>query len=127
MLDWEGIFPSRQALLDKVGERLAWSVEPSIRQVAGGWTLAFSPGDLVESQLKLKGEYWDQWCASTCPALVIRGTESRAVEGATLERMANVRANTRLVSLKAGHVTHHDAPEEFLTTVKSFLAGLALA
>jgi esterase len=124
MLDWQGVYPTRQALLDKVGERLAWSVEPSIRQVPGGYTLAFSPKELVESLPQLNGEYWDQWCATTCPALILRGTESRAVDGAILERMASVRPNTRIVSLKAGHVVHHDAPALFLSTVASFLASL---
>jgi pimeloyl-ACP methyl ester carboxylesterase len=124
MLDWQGVYPTRQALLDKVGERLAWSVEPSLRQVAGGWTLAFSPKDLVESLPQLNGEYWDEWRASSCPALVLRGTESRAVDGATLEKMASVRANARIVSIAAGHVIHHDAPAQFLSAVQSFLAEL---
>src|SRR6185369_2827596 len=53
MLAWQGVYPTRQALLDRVGERLAWSVEPSLRQVPGGWTLAFSPKDLVERQPQL--------------------------------------------------------------------------
>lgn len=121
MLAWQGVFPSRQALLDKVGERLAWSVEPSIRQVAGGWTLAFSPKDLVEGLPQLNGEYWNEWCATSCPALVIRGIESRAVDGAILERMASVRPNTQLVSIQAGHVVHHDAPELFTSAVQTFL------
>ena len=124
MLDWQGVFPTREALLDKVGARLAWSVEPSLRQVAGGWTLAFSPRDLVERQAQLNGEYWDEWARTTCPALVVRGTESRAVDGSILERMAQVRPNSRLVSIRAGHVVHHDAPEAFQDAVKSFLADL---
>lgn len=124
MLEWQGVYPTRQALLDKVGERLAWSVEPSVRQVSGGWTLVFSPKDLVEAQPQLNGEYWDQWRASTCPALIIRGTESKAVDGAILERMSSVRPNTRMVSINAGHVVHHDAPERFLSSVQSFLASL---
>ena len=124
MLNWQGVYPTRQALLDKVGERLAWSVEPSLRQVSGGWTLAFSPKDLVEAQPNLNGEYWDEWCATACPALIIRGTESKAVDGAVLERMASVRPNTRIISIKAGHVVHHDAPAPFLSSVESFLASL---
>jgi pimeloyl-ACP methyl ester carboxylesterase len=125
MLAWQGVFPSRQALLEKVGERLAWSVEPSLRQVPGGWTLAFSPKDLVERQAGLNGEYWDEWRATSCPALVIRGTESRAVDAAILERMASVRPNTQLVSIEAGHVVHHDAPALFSSTVKDFLSRVS--
>lgn len=124
MLAWQGVFPTRQALLDKVGERLAWSVEPSIRRVADGYTLAFSPKDLVERQTQLNGEYWREWRATSCPALVIRGTQSRAVDGAILERMADVRRHTQLVSIEAGHVVHHDAPALFLAAVEDFLATL---
>jgi pimeloyl-ACP methyl ester carboxylesterase len=123
MLDWEGVYPTREALLEKVGKRLAWSVEPSLRQVPGGWTLAFSPRELATRPLD--GQHWDQWRATTCPALIIRGTESRAVDGTVLERMASVRPNTRIASFKAGHVVHHDAPEQFLSTVQAFLASLA--
>jgi pimeloyl-ACP methyl ester carboxylesterase len=124
MLAWQGVFPTRQALLDKVGERLAWSVEPSIRAVPGGFSLAFSPKDLVERQPQLNGELWDEWRASRCPALVLRGTESRAVDGAILERMARVREHTQLVSIEAGHVVHHDAPASFLAAVEEFLSTL---
>ena len=124
MQAWQGVFPTREALLDKVGERLAWSVEPSLRRVAGGYTLAFSPKDLVARQAELNGEYWDEWRATHCPALVIRGTQSRAVEGAILERMAKVRPHTQLVSIEAGHVVHHDAPSLFLAAVEDFLATL---
>jgi hypothetical protein len=44
------VFPTRQALLDTVGKRLAWSVEPLIRKVPGGSSLAFSPKELLERQ-----------------------------------------------------------------------------
>lgn len=124
MLPWQGVFPTRQALLDKVGERLAWSVEPSIREVPGGFSLAFSPKDLVERQPQLNGDFWREWCATRCPALVLRGTESRAVDGAILEKMAQVRGNTTLVSMEAGHVIHHDAPASFLAAVETFLSTL---
>ncbi|RYZ02025.1 MAG: alpha/beta hydrolase [Myxococcales bacterium] len=124
MLAWQGVFATREALLAKVGERLSWSVEPSIRQVAGGYTLAFSPRDLAERQAHLNGEYWHEWRATSCPALVVRGSESRAVDGAILERMAAVRPHTQLVTIQAGHVVHHDAPALFLAAVEDFLAAL---
>lgn len=124
MLPWHGVFPTREELLAKVGERLAWSVEPSIRRVSGGYTLAFSPKDLAERQAQLNGEFWDEWRATTCPALVVRGSESRAVDGAILERMAEVRPHTQLVTIEAGHVVHHDAPSLFLAAVEDFLAAL---
>ena len=124
VLDWRGLYPTREALEQKIGERLAWSVKPSYRETAHGWTLAFDPDDLVAMAKALAGDYWADWMVSTCPALVVRGTNSRAVDGKLLESMAARRPNTELVSLEAGHVTHHDDPAGFVSNVRAFLRKL---
>jgi pimeloyl-ACP methyl ester carboxylesterase len=124
VLVWRGLFPTREALEKKIGERLAWSVAPSFRETARGWTLAFDPADLVAIKKVLNGDYWRDWLATTCPALVVRGTESRAVDGKVLQAMADRRPNTKLLSLKAGHVVHHDAAGKFNTAVKRFIEKL---
>jgi pimeloyl-ACP methyl ester carboxylesterase len=124
MRDWAGVYPTREALAAKIGERLAWSVEPSFRQTAAGWTLAFSPNELADALPGLAGSFWSDWSATDCPVLLVRGTDSRAVDGAVLERMAASRPNTTLVSLPAGHVVHHDEPKDFAAAVKAFLAGV---
>ena len=121
MRDWAGVYPSKKALLEKIGERLAWSVEPSFRETPQGWTLAFSPTRLADAQLGLNGDFWSDWCASECPVLLVRGSESRAVDGKILEEMAQKRPNTLLRTFKAGHVVHHDAPVAFAETVRQFL------
>jgi esterase len=54
MRAWEGAYPTREALVEKIGERLAWSVEPSIRHTDAGWTLAFSPTQLADAGEGLK-------------------------------------------------------------------------
>jgi pimeloyl-ACP methyl ester carboxylesterase len=117
-------YPTREALAAKIGERLAWSVEPSFRQTAAGWTLAFSPNELADALPGLAGSFWSDWSATDCPVLLVRGTDSRAVDGAVLERMAASRPHTTLVSLPAGHVVHHDEPKDFAAAVKAFLAGV---
>lgn len=124
VLDWRGLYPTREALEQKIGDRLAWSVRPSFRERAHGWTLAFDPEDLVAMKESLNGDFWGEWMASTCPALVVRGTNSRAVDGKLLESMAARRPNTELVSLEAGHVTHHDDPAGFVSHVRAFLEKL---
>ena len=121
VLDWRGVYPTREALEQKIGERLAWSVKPSFRETARGWTLAFDPDELVGMKDVLNGNFWPEWLASTCPALVVRGTDSKAVDGALLERMAARRPNTELLTLKAGHVTHHDDLAGFVSGVRTFL------
>ena len=121
VLEWRGRYPTREALSAKVGERLAWSVEPSFRETAEGWTLAFDPADLVEMQRVLNGDFWSEWLATTCPVLVVRGSQSKAVDGALLKSMAELRPGARLVTLEAGHVVHHDAALEFNAAVRQFL------
>ena len=124
VLEWRGIYPTREDLERKIGERLAWSVVPSFRETAQGWTLAFDPNELVAIKNAFNGDFWPDWLGSSCPALVVRGTESRAVDGALLESMAHQRPNTRLISLRAGHVTHHDDAPGFNAAVRQFLQDL---
>jgi pimeloyl-ACP methyl ester carboxylesterase len=69
----------------------------------------------------LNGDFWGDRLASTCPALVVRGTQSKVVDGGVLKAMAERRPNTELVSLDAGHVTHHDDPDGFNAAVRRFL------
>lgn len=121
MKTWAGTFPTREALLERIGPRLAWSVEPSIRKTADGWTLAFSADRLADAANALKGDFWSDWKATSCPALVIRGSESRVIDGHLLEQMAEQRPNTILKTFHAGHVVHHDVPDEFATEVAGFL------
>jgi len=101
MLDWRGVYPTSEALEQKIGERLAWSVKPSFRETAHGWTLAFDPEDLVEMKNALNGDFWNERMMSTCPALVVRGTNSKAVDGKVLESMAARRPNTEKVLRRA--------------------------
>ena len=118
------MYPRREDLEAKIGERLAWSVAPSFRETARGWTLAFSPDELAAMKLTLNGDYWKEWFATTCPALVVRGTTSKAVDGQLLERMAAERPNTQLLTLDAGHEIHHDDAEGFVRGVRKFLGEL---
>lgn len=121
MRAWEGVYPTREALKDKIGERLAWSLEPSFREVNGGWTLVFSPNKLADAQMGLNGDFWDEWLATDIPVLLVRGTDSKAVDGQLLEDMAARRPNTELQSFDAGHVIHHDVPDEFAKETQAFL------
>jgi esterase len=120
-LPWAGLYATRAALEERIGERLVPELTPSIRETAAGWTLAFDPHDTVQSQKALNGDHWDDWLASSCPALLIGGRDSHVTDSAQLEQMATRRPNTKLVTLAGGHVVHFDNPEGFATTVGEFL------
>ena len=121
VLPWRGVYPTSEALEQRIGERLAWSVKPSFRETAHGWTLAFDPQELAGMKEVLNGDFWNEWLGTQCPALVVRGTDSKAVDGKLLESMAARRPNTQLLTLQAGHVTHHDDLQGFVSNVRSFL------
>jgi esterase len=123
-LPWGGVYETREALGQRVGARFALYLEPSFRQTREGWRLAFDPRDTVASQNSLNGDHWQDWLASDCPALLIRGKDSRVTTQAHMEQMAARRRNARLEILDGGHVVHMDNPAGFAEAVKKFLQQL---
>jgi len=124
ILPWSGVSPTREALVAKVGERFAPYLEDSFRQTPDGWTLAFEPSELVGSQRNLCGDHWQDFLATACPALLLRGTESRVTSAEHLEQMAARRPDTTLVPLDGGHILHYDTPLGFTAAVRDFLDSL---
>lgn len=122
--EWAGAWPTREALAQRIGERLLPYLEPSFRHEAEGWRLAFDPEDMIASQAALNGNHWDDWLASHCPALLLRGRESRLSKPELFEQMAQRRPNTTLLTLAGGHVLHIDNPMGFADAVRGFLAEL---
>jgi esterase len=123
-LAWEGTFATREALAERVGPRLLPCLQDSFRRTPSGWRLAFDPRDMVVSQSHLNGDHWDDWLATSCPALLIRGLESRLTTPSQVEQMAARRPSTRLQSLEGGHVVHLDNPAGFTEAVQAFLQEL---
>lgn len=124
LLPWAGHFPTRQALEDRIGARLAAYLHKSIVKDDAGWRLTFEPQEILESEAALNGDHWPEWLSHRCPALVIRGTRSKPVDGEVLAEMARRRPNTELVRISAGHSVHIDAPDEFAAAVNGFLERL---
>lgn len=124
ILPWEGTFATREDLVNQIGARFAPYLEDSFRQTESGWKLAFEPREMVASQRLLCGDHWQDWLATDCPALLIRGQESRVTTAEQVEQMAQRRPNTTLVSLNGGHVLHMETPTEFTGAVRAFLQNL---
>lgn len=121
---WSGDFPTRGALAERIGPRFLPYLEDSFREGRNGWRLAFDPEDMVRSEEALKGQYWQEWLSTTCPALIIRGRDSRVTVRQKLEEMAHRRPNTVFAELQGGHVVHQDSPEVFANELRSFLQSL---
>ncbi|HSZ16116.1 MAG TPA: alpha/beta hydrolase [Terracidiphilus sp.] len=124
ILAWAGTFATREALAAKVGERFALYIADSFRHTRDGWRLAFEPAEMLDSQNQLIGDHWHNWLATTGPALLVRGRQSRVTNPDEMEQMARRRPNTTLVTLDGGHVLHIEDPFAFNATVRGFLDSL---
>jgi esterase len=123
-LAWSGHFASFDELAEQIGPRFLPYLRPSVRSGPDGWRLAFNPSDMVQSQSHVNGDHWADWLASRCPALVIRGKDSRVTDQRQLEEMVERRPKSQLVVLPGGHVVHFDSPVEFCDVVREFLNQL---
>lgn len=121
---WGGLFRTREDLVARIGPRIAPYLEDSFRKTPEGWTLAFDPKETLASQLALNGDHWKDWLATDCPALLIRGRQSRVTKMDQVEAMTVRRPNTKLEIIDGGHVTHVDNPDGFTNSVRRFLQNL---
>ncbi len=121
MTGWGETYASREELEKQVGPRMLPYLSQSFRQTAEGWKLAFDPKDMSRSQASLAGDHWTAWLSTQCPALIVRGTQSRVTTEAECQKMVAVRSNTELCTLDAGHIVHQDRPAEFAQAVTQFL------
>lgn len=124
ILSWQGVFPTREALEARIGSRFIPYLGESFRRSEAGWRLAFDPSDMIRSQQNMIGDHWADWLASTCPAIVVRGRESRVTSQQHVEQMASLRPHTHLLILDGGHALHTDNPGAFNTVVRGFLDSL---
>ena len=118
---WAGVYETRRELEQKIGDRLSPYVAPSFRESADGWRLAFAPDDIIRSIKESDGDHWKVWLESRCPALVIRGKQSRVSDETHLREMSVRRPHTRFVELDGGHAVHLDATQAFESEVRQFL------
>jgi pimeloyl-ACP methyl ester carboxylesterase len=70
------------------------------------------------------GDHWGDWLATSCPALLLRGRDSRVTTDEHLQQMARRRKNTQPQTLDGGHALHVDNPRGFHRAVRSFLDQL---
>ncbi|MEF3119124.1 alpha/beta hydrolase [Streptomyces chrestomyceticus] len=123
-LDWPRQAPTREALLDGLGEA-APMVAPWLRQQDdGSWRLPFVPEDVIASDLGVRGDHWPVWLGSDCPALLVHGRTSFLLTPELAREMAERRPHTRRVELDAGHFIPTEDPEGLGRAVREFLDTL---
>ena len=124
-LAWGGTFATKDELAERIGPRFFPYLQDSVRHTQDGWRLAFEPREMVMSQSHLNGNHWEDWLASDCPALLLRGRQSRVTAQEQIQQMAARRPHTHLKCLEGGHILHVDNSIAFTDSVKVFLDSLA--
>ncbi|WP_344322405.1 alpha/beta hydrolase [Streptomyces macrosporus] len=89
------------------------------------WRLLFDWDDMMAVQEGGIGDWWPDWLASTCPALVLHGGRSTLLPAWLAREMVERRPRTELVTFpSAGHWIHDDDPDGVARAVAGFLAAL---
>ncbi|MFD0416517.1 alpha/beta fold hydrolase [Streptomyces sp. NPDC127108] len=122
-LPWPRRVPTRAALVEALGGSARYLAD-AVREYPDGWGLAFEPRDMVLSQEQLNGDHWGDWLASSCPALLVRGSRSDVLGARHAKDMVVRRPLARLVELATGHTVHESDPMGFAAVVRDFLDGL---
>lgn len=123
-LDWPRQAPTREALLDGLGEAAPIAGNWLRQQPDGSWRLPFVPEDVVASDLAVRGDHWAAWLGSDCPALLVHGRRSFLVSPELAREMTERRPHTRRVELDAGHFILTEDPDGLAAAVREFLGAL---
>ncbi|WP_442604238.1 alpha/beta fold hydrolase [Paenibacillus sp. KN14-4R] len=111
--------------LEQVGIRAIDYFSESVFEDELGWGFRSDLKGMRVSQLNLNGNWWDDWLASSCPALLIQGQNSFVLKLNHAEHMVSKRPNTKLAVFEnCGHGVHSDDPEGYYQVVKKFLDEL---
>jgi pimeloyl-ACP methyl ester carboxylesterase len=113
--------PSREALVTGLGPAASYFADRLREDADGSWRLPFHPQDMYDSEEQVHGDHWADWTATSCPALLVHGTDG-VIATEQVRAMVERRANTRAVELNADHFVYTNAPEAFTAAVRDFLA-----
>ncbi|WP_327132641.1 alpha/beta hydrolase [Streptomyces sp. NBC_01343] len=117
--------PTREELLAAAGPVGSQFVAQALRPLPdGGWRLPFHPQDMIDSAEACRGDHWDTWLGSHCPALLVHGTRSQTLRQETADAMVSRRPGTSYTPVDGDHFLPFTHPEEFHEAVRKFLADL---
>ncbi|QKW07189.1 alpha/beta hydrolase [Streptomyces sp. NA04227] len=136
--DWFGSWPLPFASLDAV-RRWFGADDPRLerpdpsrgafyarvmRQTGDGWRPVFEPRQMLSSRERwVYDAHWDDLAAVRCPTLVVRGLDGE-LGRAEAQEMVRVLPHGAYAEVpEAGHLVHHDRPEDWRAVVEPFLEG----
>ncbi|MET8334083.1 alpha/beta fold hydrolase [Streptosporangium canum] len=115
--------PTREALIEGLGQAAPFFGDALRENPDGTWRLPFHPQDMVDSEDLVHGDHWNDWLATTCPALFVRGTGG-VVPAEQAQAMVERRPDTHLAELATDHFVHTGDSEGFAEVVREFLRSL---
>ncbi|MFC5661743.1 alpha/beta fold hydrolase [Kitasatospora misakiensis] len=115
--------PTREELIAGLGPAAPYFADRLRRNADGGWRLPFRPQEMYRSEDAVHGDHWADWTATSCPALLVRGTRG-VVPAEQAAAMVERRPATTAVELDADHFVYAAAPEAFAAAVRDFLGTL---
>ncbi|WP_405979415.1 alpha/beta fold hydrolase [Streptomyces sp. NBC_00158] len=115
--------PTREALIAGLGPAAPYFSDRLRQNPDGSWRLPFRPREMYDSEHHVHGDHWADWTASTCPALLVRGTKG-VILADQAHAMKEHRPATTLTELDTDHFVHTAAPEAFAAAVAGFLEGV---
>ncbi|MFF2144994.1 alpha/beta fold hydrolase [Kitasatospora sp. NPDC058190] len=115
--------PSRDELIAALGPAAPYFADRLREDADGGWRLPFHPKDMYDSEELVHGDHWADWTATTCPALLVRGSAG-VIPAEQAEWIVARRPGTVAVELVGDHLLPISAADELAATVREFLATL---
>ncbi|RJP53746.1 MAG: alpha/beta hydrolase [Anaerolineaceae bacterium] len=128
-MEWKERFKSVKEVISFLEEKGFKAGDPyfleSLVEYEDGWGFRFNHASLIQSQERIKGDWWADWLGSDCPALLLNGHKSWALKTEHAREMAKRRPNTQLVEFPdCGHTIRDEDPEGYHKTVREFLQSL---
>ncbi|MEU6105399.1 alpha/beta fold hydrolase [Streptomyces flaveolus] len=117
----QGTARSREEFVAQLGSFAPYFTSAVRRRPDGTWGLHFHPRDMYDSEEQVHGDHWADWTGSSCPALLLRGTQGGVLPAEQAEQMVARRPGTRLVELETDHFVYANDPTGFADAVRGFL------
>ncbi|MGW3039504.1 alpha/beta fold hydrolase [Kitasatospora sp. NPDC001159] len=123
LLDLPYDAPSREVLIAALGPAAPYFADRLRENADGSWRLPFHPKDMYDSEELVHGDHWADWTATSCPALLVRGSEGVIPAGQAAELVAR-RPGTVAVELVGDHLLPVTAADDLAAAVREFLGTL---